>query len=180
MGPFRRLGRAVAAASSAALEIRFTPDLQGLPPLDSWPLLDRFIAYNVDEAGGKRLKAQMKARGQQRAWTSHASVSQLRKPEWWQSEYGRPFSGWSGRQAKAANAAYDAARDALDGAADIKAAQAAITAFAAHFNQMKGIETSERDDIGEAVWQFSQRDSALRLGVTEEQAQRWLDAVRDY
>ena len=89
-------------------------------------------------------------------------------------------SGWSGRQAKAANAAYDAARDALDGAADIKAAQAAITAFAAHFNQMKGIETSERDDIGEAVWQFSQRDSALRLGVTEEQAQRWLDAVRDY
>ena len=45
---------------------------------------------------------------------------------------------------------------------------------------MKGIETSERDDIGEAVWQFSQRDSALRLGVTEEQAQRWLDAVRDY
>ena len=163
-----------------ALEIRFTPDLQGLPPLDSWPLLDRFIAYNVDEAGGKRLKAQMKARGQQRAWTSHASVSQLRKPEWWQSEYGRPFSGWSGRQAKAANAAYDAARDALDGAADIKAAQAAITAFAAHFNQMKGIETSERDDIGEAVWQFSQRDSALRLGVTEEQAQRWLDAVRDY
>lgn len=163
-----------------ALEIRFTPDLQGLPPLDSWPLLDRFIAYNVDEAGGKRLKAQMKARGQQRAWTSHASVSQLRKPEWWQSEYGRPFSGWSGRQAKAANAAYDAARDALDDAADIKAAQAAITAFAAHFNQMKGIETSERDDIGEAVWQFSQRDSALRLGVTEEQAQRWFDAVRDY
>ena len=37
-----------------ALEIRFTPDLQGLPPLDSWPLLDRFIAYNVDEAAGKR------------------------------------------------------------------------------------------------------------------------------
>ena len=52
-----------------ALEIRFTPDLQGLPPLDSWPLLDRFIAYNVDEAAGK-LRAQMKARGQQRAWTS--------------------------------------------------------------------------------------------------------------
>ena len=50
-----------------ALEIRFTPDLQGLPPLDSWPLLDRFIAYNVDEAAGKRLRAQMKARGQQRA-----------------------------------------------------------------------------------------------------------------
>ena len=74
-----------------ALEIRFTPDLQGLPPLDSWPLLDRFIAYNVDEAAGKRLRAQMKARGQQRAWTSHASVSQLRKPEWWQREYGRPF-----------------------------------------------------------------------------------------
>ena len=91
MGPFRRLGRAVAAASSAGPGNPVHARPAGLPPLDSWPLLDRFIAYNVDEAAGKRLRAQMKARGQQRAWTSHASVSQLRKPEWWQREYGRPF-----------------------------------------------------------------------------------------
>lgn len=45
---------------------------------------------------------------------------------------------------------------------------------------MKGIETAEREDIGEAVWQFSQVGRVVELGVTEEQAQRWFDEVRDY
>lgn len=164
----------------ANLEIRFTPDLDGLPELASWPALDRFIAYNVDEAAGKRLKAQMKAREKVRAWSGYNSVSQLRKREWWQSEYGRPFSGWNSRMAKSANTAYDAARLALEGARNVEDAQAAITAFASHFNGMKGIETAEREDIGEAVWQFSQLARVVRLGVSEEQAQRWFDAVRDY
>lgn len=45
---------------------------------------------------------------------------------------------------------------------------------------MKGIETAEREDIGEAVWQFSQLARLAELGVTEAQALRWFDAVRDY
>ncbi|SDY31527.1 hypothetical protein SAMN04487939_101783 [Lysobacter sp. yr284] len=162
------------------LEIRFAPDLGGLPALASWPKLDRFIAYNVDEAAGKSLKAQLKARAQLREWSDYTSVSQLRKPEWWQREYGRPFAGWSGRSAKAANAAYDAALQALQQARDADAAKAAIVAFAAHFNSAKGIETGEREDIGEAVWQFSQLAHVAALGVSEEQAQRWFDEVRDY
>ena len=96
-----------------ALEIRFTPDLQGLPPLDSWPLLD-LHRLQRRRGRGKRLKAQMKARGQQRAWTSHASVSQLRKPEWWQSEYGRPF-GLERPSGQGGERGYDA-RGTLDGA----------------------------------------------------------------
>lgn len=162
------------------LELRFTPDLEGLPALGSWPLLDRFIAYNVDEAAGKRLKAQMKAREKIRAWSGHTSVSKLRKPDWWQSEYGRPFAGWSGRMAKAANAAYDVAQTALEGARHVEDAQAAITEFARQFNGMKGIETTEREDIGEAVWQFSQLARLGQLGVSEAQAQRWFDEARDY
>ncbi|MFY3704175.1 hypothetical protein ACOTD8_11510 [Achromobacter dolens] len=163
-----------------SLEIRFAPDLAGLPPLDTWPLLERFIGFNVDDDAGKRLKAQLKAREKVRAWADYTSVSKLRKPQWWQSEYGRPFSGWSGRMAKSANAAYDIALDALQGARDADAAQSAIQAFAGHFNGMKGIETAEREDIGEAVWQFSQLARLAELGVTEAQALRWFDAVRDY
>lgn len=45
---------------------------------------------------------------------------------------------------------------------------------------MKGIETAEREDIGEAVWQFSQLARVVELGVTEAQAQRWFDEARDY
>ena len=129
------------------------------------------------------MKAQLKARAKIREWSDYASVSQLRKPEWWQREYARPFAAWSGRSAKAANAAYDVALQALEQAAqaqDIEAAKAAIVAFAAGFNQAKGIETSEREDIGEAVWQFSQLDHVAALGVSEELAQQWFDEVRDY
>lgn len=82
--------------------------------------------------------------------------------------------------AKSANTAYDIALDALRGARHVDAAQAAIQAFAGHFNDMKGIETAEREDIGEAVWQLSQLARVTELGVTEDHAQRWFDEVRDY
>ncbi|ROU07034.1 hypothetical protein [Lysobacter enzymogenes] len=163
-----------------SLEIRFAPQLSGLPPLDAWPKLDRFIAYNVDAAAGKTLKAQLKARAKLREWSDYASVSQLRKPEWWQREYGRPFAGWNARSAKAANAAYDTALRALEQAGDAAAVKAAVVAFAAHFNNAKGIETGEREDIGEAVWQFSQLAHVAALGVSEEQALAWFDEARDY
>lgn len=51
-----------------SLELRFMPELEGLPSLDTWPLLNRFIAYNVEEAVGKRLRQQMKARAKVRPW----------------------------------------------------------------------------------------------------------------
>ena len=49
------------------------PDLGDLSPLNTWPLLDRFIAYNVEEIVGKHLKQQMKTRAKTRAWTGHAT-----------------------------------------------------------------------------------------------------------
>jgi len=179
-GSFSDWGALARLSRLTSLEIRYTPDLAGLPELASWPLLDRFIAFNVDEAAGKRLKAQMTARAKVRAWGGYSSVSKLRKQEWWQSEYGRPFSGWSSRMAKSANTAYDKAQAALESASNPAEVQVAISAFASHFNGMKGIETMEREDIGEAVWQFSQLALVERLGVSEEQAQRWFDEARDY
>ena len=163
-----------------SLQLRFMPQLSGLPALDSWPALESFIAYNVEEASGKRLRQQMKAREKQRAWGDYSSVTQLRKPEWWAKEYGRPFAGWPATRAKQANAAYDAAELALRSATQRQQAQAAIEAFTVRFNSVKGIETTEREDLGEAVWQLAQRPEAQALGVTEELAQQWFDAVRDY
>ncbi len=162
------------------LELRFMPQLEGLPSLDTWPLLDRFIAYNVEEAGGKHLRQQMKARAKVRPWTGHHSVSQLRKPEWWATEYGRPFSSWPKRLAKLANEAYDAALAALAQARSLADAEAAITAFTVRFNSLKGIETTEREDLGEAVWQLSQSDHRIGHPIPEEMAQGWFDAARDY
>ncbi|KMZ39822.1 MULTISPECIES: hypothetical protein [Bacillales] len=162
------------------LELRFMPDLGDLPPLNVWPLLDRFIAYNVEEITGKRLRQQMKARAKTRPWTDYASVSQLRKPEWWTTEFGRPFSSWPKRLTKLANEAYDVAQAALAQARSLTDAEAAITAFTVRFNTIKGIETTEREDLGEAVWQLSQSDHQIGQPITEEMAQSWFDAARDY
>ena len=162
------------------LELRFMPDLADLPLLNAWPLLDRFIAYNVEEIAGRRLKQQMKTRAKTRPWTGHASVSQLRKHEWWTTEFGRPFSSWPKRLAKLANEAYNVAQATLAQASSFADAEAAITAFTVRFNTLKGIETTEREDLGEAVWQLSQSDHLIGQPITEEMAQRWFDATRDY
>ncbi|OBZ18131.1 hypothetical protein A8L34_00650 [Bacillus sp. FJAT-27264] len=162
------------------LELRFMSDLPDLPSLDTWPLLDRFIAYNVEETVGKRLRQQMKARAKTRPWTGHASVSQLRKPEWWMTEFGRPFSSWPKRQAKLANEAFNVAQATLAQARSFADAEAAITAFTMRFNTLKGIETTEREDLGEAVWQLSQSHHLIGQPITEEMAQSWFDAARDY
>ncbi len=162
------------------LQLRFMPDLSGLPALSSWPALEGFIAFNIDEVAGKRLRQQLKARAAIRPWAGHAAVTQLRSPAWWQREFGRPFSAWPRRLATPANAAYDVALAALAAAPSLDAAEKAIREFSAAFNRIKGIETAERDDLGEAVWQLGQGAQAQRLGVSEALAQQWFDAARDY
>lgn len=179
-GNFSELEQLAGHVQLTNLELRFMPDLAGLPGLDTWPLLDRFIAYNVEENVGKRLRQQMRARAKKRPWSEHASVSQLRKPEWWAAEYGRPFASWPKRLAKQANEAYNAAQTALAEARTLAEAEAAITAFTVCFNGVKGIETSEREDLGEAVWQLSQSAPLISYPIPDELAQGWYDAARNY
>ena len=178
-GSFSDLDVLANQSALTKLQLRFMPDLDALPPLGALPHLDSFLAFNVEEAAGKHLRQQVKARATVRPW-EFVSITQLRKPEWWAKEYGRPFSAWPARLAKQANQAYDAALSALAQAQSLSDAEAALTTFAARFNTLKGIETPERDDLGEAVCQLSQTSDAARLHVTEEMAQRWFDAVRDY
>jgi hypothetical protein len=45
-----------------SLEIRHCQDLDGMPALDTGPTGDRFIAFNLDDTAGKRLKAEVNAR----------------------------------------------------------------------------------------------------------------------
>ena len=82
--------------------------------------------------------------------------------------------------AKQANEAFDAALASLASAHSLADGEAAFTEFTQRFNTLKGIETAEREDLGEAIWQLSRSEHAVRIGVTEELAQRWFDAARDY
>ncbi|MBS3020921.1 hypothetical protein DJFAAGMI_03685 [Comamonas sp. PE63] len=163
-----------------ALSLRFMRHLSELPALQAWPQLDSFIAYNVEEAAGKRLRQQLKERTRARPWAGYISVSQLRKPEWWTKEYGRPFAGWPAARARIAHAAYDLAEQEIGTASSLDHVQAALTTFTARFNTVKGIETSEREDLGLAVQQLAQLPAALALKLTHEQAGQWFDENRDY
>lgn len=163
-----------------ALSLRFMRHLSELPALQAWPQLDSFIAYNVEEAAGKRLRQQLKERTRARPWAGYTSVSQLRKPEWWSKEYGRPFAGWAAVRARIAHAAYDLAEQEIGAASSLDHVQAALTTFTARFNTVKGIETSEREDLGLAVQQLAQLPAALALKLTHEQAGQWFDENRNY
>ncbi|PIF98327.1 transcriptional regulator [Comamonas sp. 26] len=163
-----------------ALSLRLMPHLQGLPALQTWPELDFFVAYNVEEATGKCLRQQLKDRAKERPSAEHASISQLRKPEWWAKEYGRPFTSWPAARAKMGHAAYDLAEQQLSVAQSLSDVQTTLVGFTSRFNTVKGIETTEREDLGQAVNQLAQLPAAQSLGLTEEQAQQWFDENRDY
>jgi hypothetical protein len=162
------------------LEIRFAPDLEGMPSLDTWPRLESFIAFNIDAGAGKRLRSEMRARAKTRPWEGYTSVVKLREPDWWQTEYGRPFSGWDSRRAKRANAAYDAAVAAIAGAGTVDDVRDAVVAFVDGFNAVPGIETTEREDLGDAVVQFAALDRAVALGVNADIALEWFEQTRDF
>ncbi len=108
------------------LQLRFCPDLTGLPALHSWPDLTHLLAFNVEEVTGRRLRGEL--RRSDREWR-HSGVSQLRKPEWFATEYGLPFSAWTGRRAKRATVAYRAAQAAIAAATAPAEVEAAIRAF---------------------------------------------------
>ncbi|KZE13266.1 hypothetical protein [Sphingomonas hankookensis] len=179
-GEIADLDRLVDHPRLTGLELRDMPDLSGLPPLTTWPDLDGFVATDIDDGVGKRLRRELNARARQRPFAHHTRIAQLRKPEWWAREYGRPFAAWPPRRAKIANAAFDTAQAAIAAATSLAEVQAAITAFAAHFNTVKGIETTEREALADAVWQLGRADAATALGTTDALALQWFDAARDY
>lgn len=162
------------------LEIRFVPDLEGMPSLDTWPHLESLIAFNIDVGAGKRLRSQMRARAKVRPWEGYTSVVKLRESDWWQTEYGRPFSGWDSRLAKRANAAYDAAVAAIADAETADDVRGAVVAFVEGFNAVPGIETTEREDLGDAVVHFAALERAVALGVDADAALEWFEQTRDF
>jgi len=162
------------------LGVRYAPNLKGFPDLADFEQLESLIIWNAEEATGKRLRKQFKARAAVRPWQEYSGISKLRKPEWWEKEYGNPFGEWRGKLKKLGSGAYQAAQMALQQAGNQKEAQAAFSAFAEAFNNRNDIETIEREDIGEAVFKLAQLPHLAALGVTGELAQQWFDEVRDY
>jgi hypothetical protein len=166
---------ALARLPLESLELRFVPDLGGLPDLSAWPRLGHVIAWNVEEAGGRALKKALA--GRRAAPGRMLNVSQLRSRQWFVEEHGLPFAAWTAKKARAAGKAFKTAAALLRKARTKAAARAAITGFVEAINALPGSETTEREDAGSAVEILAAVRPDL---VTAKEAAKWFDAARDF
>ncbi len=163
----------LAAAELSALEFRYVPDLGGLPPLSSWPGLEKMIVWNCDEKATKKLRGEIRRMPE---GSGFRSASQGRDMAWFATEYGLPFSGWPKRTASKATRAFAAAAKAIARAETVEECYEAIDGFLAVANDLPGIETTEREDLGEAVQMLAD----LTEHLDERAAERRFDEVRHF
>lgn len=175
-GNFTNLEALAEFKNLESLELRYVPDLTGMPGLAYWKNLRGFIGWNIEETAGKALRAELRQLSKEREF-SYSSVSQLRKAVWFATEYGIPFSGWESKKAKAATRAYKACLKEVRKAENEDGVREAIVRFVAALNQLPDLETIEREDAGTAV---SQLVEAAELGISQETGQAWFDEARDF
>ncbi len=159
-----------------SIELRFVPRIEGLPPLASFPELTRFIGWNIIDVPGKALRSELRRLGQVRE-LRHASVSQLRSAEWFEHEYGLPYSGWRAPLAKRAVTAHRTSQAALRACATAQEAERVLSEFVDGFNGMDGIETAEREDLAVAVVQLVTQVGTL---ISPQRALAVFDEVREF
>lgn len=138
----------LADADLSALELRYVPDLRGLPPLSSWPSLETVIVWNCDEKATKTTRSEIRRMPE---GPGFRSASKGRDLAWFATEYGLPFSGWPKRTASKATRAFAAAAKAIRKAETPEECLEVIDGFVGVANELSGIETAEREDLAEAV-----------------------------
>ncbi|MDM1450186.1 hypothetical protein [Myroides odoratimimus] len=158
------------------LELRYAPTLEGIPALNSWANLNYFIGWNIEETVGKQLKKQLTVLEKERTF-QYASVSNLKKPEWFITEFSIPFGSWVGKNNKVTVKAYKEALKVIKKAKTKEEVKEAIRVLVEIVNDLPNIETTEREDTWDAVMQLV---SFSTLAITEEEANQWFDKYRDF
>jgi hypothetical protein len=156
-----------------SLEFRFVPDLAALPPLSTWPELDTVIVWNCDAAVTRRVRGEIRRLP---ARSGYCSATLGRDAAWFVAEHGLPFSAWPRAIASKASKAFKAAAKAIAGAENADEALAAIEEFVRAANALPGIETSEREDLGDAVLMLA----GLRDDLEDATALERFDAIREF
>ncbi|MEP7764415.1 hypothetical protein [Sanguibacter sp. 25GB23B1] len=167
---------ALADLPLTSLALRFCPDLTGLPPLTTWPDLTSFIAWNIDDQAGKRLRKEIKRLGDDH-FSDYVGVSQLRARRWFVEEYGLPFAAWPKATAKDATRLFKGAAAWIAKATSEETVRTAVETFVFGVGELPGMETSEREDAAEAVRLLV---STSPVPVDDETAQSWFDAARSF
>jgi hypothetical protein len=158
------------------LAIRYAPNIESFPKLSSWEKLTSFIGWNIEETKGRLLRTELKSLSKERE-LEYSSVSQLRKLIWFTTEYGMPFSAWEGKNAKIAIKNYKLTLKKLKKVKTEDEAKNELSKFTQIFNDLSQMETTEREDIGEAIEQLRQIPN---FEIDSKKANKWFDEARDY
>lgn len=156
--------------------IRYAVNLEGFPALNTWENLSSFIAWNIDEKTGKTLNTQLKHLAKEKQ-LDYSSVSKLRSPIWFSTEYGIPFESWQSKNAKIAIKAYKSALKKISKAQNEQDVKESIIELIEMINTLPNIETVEREDTGVAVQQLVE---SSKFDINQEIVNVCFDKVRDF
>lgn len=163
---------ALAEMDLTSLTLRTAPDLAGLPPLSSWPNLTSLLVHNCDATITSRLRKELKTFPEDHRFSANSG----RKRSWYLTELGLPFNDWSDPLAAQATRAFKQAAKRLSDAKDSHQAREALDEFITIANAWPGIDTSEREDILEAVNMLAQ----LTTHLDQEAAFERFNALREF
>ena len=152
------------------------PNLSGLPALKNWDNLESFIAVNIDEVVGKKLKTEIASLKKAKKF-KFVSVSQLRNHLWFETEYGIPFSNWEGTNKKTAMRAYKSCLNKVKTASNEMDVKTAIIKFISKINNLNDIESVERDDTYDALCLIMKNSN---INIPQDKWFKWFDETRTF
>lgn len=152
------------------------PNLSDLPHVNVWKNLNNFVAVNVEEKSGKRLRKQLAELKKTRK-LEFSAVSKLRDASWFETSYGIPFSKWESKNEKKAIRIYNSCLKKVKEAKIENDIKKAIVEFTEKFNKFDDIEAIERDDIYNALCKIMK---ASTIHINEEKWHMWFDEKRDF
>ena len=158
------------------IEVRYCPDMSGLPPLSTWADLNYCIFWNVEEVRGRVLRKELKELEKTKEF-KYASVSNLHPKSWFATEFNIPFASWEGKNGREAMKAYKETLKAVKKAKEEKEVRSLLEALIAVINGLPNIETTEREDTYEAVCQLA---DVASFAIEEEKITQWFDEAREF
>ena len=143
-------------------------NLSDFPELSTWNELSSFIAVNIDETVGKRIREELKPLIKSEKLEDYSNVSNLRNMEWFEKNCGIPFTYWD-RNEKKAMRIYNSCLKKVSNSKTEDEIKEAVIEYTNSFNSLKDIESIEQDDI------YSSLCIIMKYSPITIEEEKWLD-----
>ncbi len=153
-----------------------SPNLTNMPELSVWKKLSWFVALNIDETLGKRFKKEISVLKKNRDF-EFVSISKLRNPLWFETNYALPFREWEDKKERKAIRAYKKCLKDVKNSNSVQDIEKFIVDFVREMNNFNDIDTQEREDIYLAISIIIKNSP---INVEREKWETWFNSTRDF